>query len=48
MYIPITLCLTDETKAMLEKQAKKLNLSQSALIRLLIIRNGKEGLYGTT
>jgi hypothetical protein len=41
MYIPITLCLTKETKTILKKQAEKLNLSQSALVRLLLIQNEK-------
>ena len=50
MYTPSTLCLTNETKSLLKKQAKALNLSQSALIRLLIIQNEKTrgDLHGVT
>jgi hypothetical protein len=41
MYIPKTISLTKETVTLLEKQAKKMSLSHSALIRLLLLQNEK-------
>ena len=42
MYIPKTISLTKETKTMLENQAKKMSLSHSALIRILLVQNAKK------
>ncbi len=39
MYKPVTISLTDDVLKMLKKQCAELHLTQSALIRLLILQN---------
>jgi len=46
MYKTKTICLTKETEKMLIAQAKGMSLSQSALIRFLLIQNNKAQLKG--
>lgn len=41
--IVTTICLDAETKQMMQKQAKKLHMNHSTLIRFLLIKNQTGG-----
>jgi len=46
MYKPVTISLTDDVIQMLKTQCGELHLTQSALIRLLIMQNEKTKTVG--